>query len=114
MHTDPECLFCNIVSGAIPSTKVYEDEQCLAFLDVNPLAPKHFLVVPKNHLASAAEISPENEGDIGHIFSVIARLAAEQGLESYRVVTNCGADAGQTVQHLHFHVLGGRELGSFN
>lgn len=114
MYTDSDCLFCKIVSGEIPSTKVYEDDQCLAFLDTSPLAPEHFLVVPKNHLPSAAAVSPENEADIGHIFSVIARLAEERGLKSFRVVTNCGEDAGQTVQHLHFHVLGGRQLGSFN
>jgi histidine triad (HIT) family protein len=109
-----DCLFCSIIAGDIPSTKVYEDDQCYAFLDISPLAPKHFLVVPKVHLASAAEITADNEAVVGHIYTVIARLAKEQGLESYRVVTNCGADAGQTVHHLHFHVLGGKALGDFN
>jgi histidine triad (HIT) family protein len=109
-----DCLFCSIIAGDIPSTKVYEDDQCYAFLDISPLAPKHFLVVPKVHLASAAEITADNEAVVGHIYTVIARLAKEQGLESYRVVTNCGADAGQTVHHLHFHVLGGKTLGDFN
>jgi histidine triad (HIT) family protein len=109
-----DCLFCSIIAGDIPSTKVYEDDQCYAFLDISPLAPKHFLVVPKVHLASAAEITADNEAVVGHIYTVIARLAKEQGLESYRVVTNCGTDAGQTVHHLHFHVLGGKALGDFN
>ena len=110
-----DCLFCKIIAGEIPSKKVYEDEICFAFYDISPLAPIHFLVVPKQHLASAAEISPENEAVIGHIYSVIARLARELGYaDGYRVVTNCGEAAGQTVRHLHFHVLAGKSLGSFN
>ena len=110
-----DCLFCKIITGEIPSKKVYEDEICFAFYDISPLAPIHFLVVPKQHLASAAEISPENEAVIGHIYSVIARLARELGYaDGYRVVTNCGEAAGQTVCHLHFHVLAGKSLGSFN
>ena len=110
-----DCLFCKIITGEIPSKKVYEDEICFAFYDISPLAPIHFLVVPKQHLASAAEISPENEAVIGHIYSVIARLARELGYaDGYRVVTNCGEAAGQTVRHLHFHVLAGKSLGSFN
>lgn len=114
MNTDPNCLFCKIIAGDIPSTKVYEDERCYAFLDIEPLAPKHFLVVPKTHLTSVAQVTEEDAATVGHIFAVIAKLAREQGLESYRVVTNCGEDAGQTVQHLHFHVLGGKTLGAFN
>ena len=110
-----DCLFCKIIAGEIPSKKVYEDELCFAFYDIAPLAPVHFLVVPKQHIASAAEITPENAALVGHIYAVIAKLAAELGIsEGFRVVTNCGADAGQTVHHLHFHVLAGRELGSFN
>ena len=110
-----DCLFCKIISGDIPSTKVYEDEQCLAFLDIAPLAPKHFLVVSKQHFASAAEVTAENEAVIGHIYSVIAKLAMEQGFaDGYRVVTNVGELAGQTVHHIHFHVLSGKQLGSFN
>ena len=110
-----DCIFCKIIAGDIPSKKVYEDELCYAFYDINPLAPMHFLVVPKQHLASAAEITAENAALVGHIFTVIAKLAAEQGFaEGFRVVTNCGADAGQTVRHLHFHVLAGRTLGAFN
>ena len=104
-----------ILLRKIPSKKVYEDEICFAFYDISPLAPIHFLVVPKQHLASAAEISPENEAVIGHIYSVIAYLARELGYaDGYRVVTNCGEAAGQTVRHLHFHVLAGKSLGSFN
>ena len=110
-----DCIFCKIIKGDIPSKKVYEDELCYAFYDINPLAPMHFLVVPKQHLASAAEITAENAALVGHIFTVIAKLAAELGFaEGFRVVTNCGADAGQTVRHLHFHVLAGRTLGAFN
>lgn len=110
-----DCIFCKIVRGEIPSKKVYEDELCYAFYDIAPLSPTHFLVVPKQHIASAAEITAENAALVGHIYAVIAKLAAELGFaEGFRVVTNCGAIAGQTVHHLHFHVLAGRELGSFN
>ena len=110
-----DCIFCKIIKGDIPSKKVYEDDLCFAFYDINPLAPMHFLVVPKLHLASAAEVTEENAALVGHIYAVIAKLAAELGIaEGFRVVTNCGADAGQTVHHLHFHVLAGRELGAFN
>ena len=110
-----DCLFCKIIAGEIPSKKVYEDELCYAFYDINPLAPTHFLVVPKRHLASAAEITEENAALVGHIYAVIAKLAKELGFaEGFRVVTNCGAMAGQTIRHLHFHVLAGKELGSFH
>ena len=106
-----DCLFCKIVAGDIPSTKVYEDEWVLAFRDIAPQAPTHILVIPKAHIASVAEISAENSAVVAHIFEVIAKIAKEEGLENgYRVVSNCGADAGQTVHHLHFHILGGREL----
>ena len=109
------CIFCKIMAGEIPTTKVYEDELCFAFKDIAPLAPMHFLVIPKTHVASAAQIEGEMEGTVGHIFGVIAKLAREMGFaEGYRVVTNCGADAGQTVHHLHFHVLAGKQLGDFN
>ena len=110
-----DCIFWKIIAGEIPTKKIYEDEQCLAFYDIAPLAPQHFLVVPKQHIAAANRIKPENEAVVGHIFSVIANLVSVMGFsDGYRVVTNCGADAGQTVQHLHFHVLGGKQLGSFN
>ncbi len=110
-----DCLFCKIIDGQIPSKIIYEDELCVASLDIAPLAPTHFLVVPREHLSSAAEITEQSAAAVGHIFAVIARLAAEQGFsDGYRVVTNVGAISGQTVKHLHFHVLSGKELGSFN
>lgn len=110
-----DCLFCKIIAGEIPSKKVYEDDLCYAFYDISPLAPTHFLVVPKQHLASAAEVSEADAPIVGHIFAVIAKLAKELGFaEGFRVVTNCGELAGQTVRHLHFHVLAGKQLGSFN
>ena len=106
-----DCLFCKMVAEEIPVNKVYEDEQVLAFHDIDPQAPVHFLVIPKQHLDSPAAITEENAALVGHIFAVIAKLAGELGLENgYRVVTNCGADGGQSVQHLHFHVLAKRSL----
>jgi len=105
------CLFCKIIAGEIPSTKVYEDESILAFRDINPQAPTHILVVPKTHIADCNGINAENSAVVAHIFEVIPQIAAAEGLTGgYRVVSNCGADAGQTVHHLHFHILGGREL----
>ena len=106
-----DCLFCKIAAGEIPSTKVYEDEQILAFRDIAPMAPTHILVIPKTHIGSVNEITSENSGVVSHIFEVIPRIAADEGLTGgYRVVSNCGADAGQTVHHLHFHILGGKTL----
>ena len=105
------CLFCKIVAGEIPSTKVYEDETVLAFRDIAPQAPTHILVIPKAHIASVAEVSPENSSIVAHIFEVIAKVAEAEGLTGgYRVVSNCGDHAGQTVHHLHFHILGGKQL----
>ena len=105
------CLFCKIVAGIIPSTKVYEDDLVLAFRDIAPQAPTHILVIPKAHIGSVAEVTPANSSVVAHIFEVIPAIAAKEGLTNgYRVVSNCGADAGQTVHHLHFHILGGREL----
>jgi histidine triad (HIT) family protein len=104
-------LFCKIIAGEIPSKKVYEDEKVLAFYDIDPKAPVHFLIVPKEHIASVSEITAQNSGVVAYIYEVIAKLANELNLESgYRVVTNVGEDAGQTVKHLHFHVLGKRLL----
>lgn len=105
------CLFCKIAAGEIPCTKVYEDAQILAFRDIQPQAPVHILVIPKNHIASVAEITGENASVVAHIFKTIPHIARQESLENgYRVVSNCGADAGQTVPHLHFHILGGKEL----
>ena len=105
-----DCLFCKIIAGDIPSNKVYEDDLCYAFYDIDPQAPTHFLVIPKAHIGSVSEVSGENAPAVGHIFAVIARLAKELGLESYRVVSNTGEQAGQSVRHLHFHVLSGRDM----
>ncbi len=106
-----DCLFCAIIDGEIPSTKVYEDELCLAFRDINPLAPTHILILPKAHIPSANAVDGTNSAVVAHIFELIPRLAAAEGLDNgYRVITNCGPDAGQSVQHLHFHLLGGRKL----
>ena len=105
------CLFCKIIAGDIPSTKVYEDETVLAFRDIAPQAPTHILVIPKTHIGSVAELSAENSAVVAHIFEVIPAIAKAEGLENgYRVVSNCGDDAGQTVHHLHFHILGGKKL----
>ena len=105
------CLFCKIVKGDIPSTKVYEDEKVLAFRDIAPMAPTHILVIPKAHIGSVAEVTAENADVVAHIFTVIPKIAEAEKLENgYRVVSNCGSDAGQTVHHLHFHILGGKQL----
>lgn len=106
------CLFCEIIKGNIPSTKVYEDEYVYAFCDINPQAPVHVLVVPKAHIASADEITSENSQYVAKIFEVIPKIAKAEGLEGgYRIISNCGADACQSVKHLHFHILGGTQLG---
>lgn len=108
-----DCLFCKIISGEIPGKKAYEDDTVLAFYDIHPAAPVHILVVPKRHIPSAAAITPENSAVVAHIFEVIAKLAAENHLDSgFRIISNVGPDAGQTVPHLHFHLLGGRPLGT--
>ncbi len=106
-----DCLFCKIIAGEIPSTKVYEDEAVLAFKDIDPQAPFHAVIVPKAHIVSAAEISSENSAVVAKIFEAAAKIAKEQKLDNgFRIVTNCGNDGGQTVGHLHFHMLGGRLL----
>ena len=106
-----DCLFCKIIAGDIPSTKVYEDETVYAFRDIAPQAPSHILVIPKAHIPSVDGINAENSAVIAHIFEVIPQIAQAEGLTGgYRVVSNCGADAGQTVHHLHFHILGGQTL----
>ena len=105
------CLFCKIINGEIPSSKVYEDEKCYAFKDINPQAPVHILVVPKAHIASVDEIVASNSEYVARIFEVIPEIAKAAGLTNgYRVVSNCGDDACQTVKHLHFHIIGGRQL----
>ena len=105
------CLFCKIVAGDIPSTKVYEDETVFAFRDIAPQAPTHILVIPKEHISGCNGVTAENSAVVAHIFEVIPQIAKAEGLDNgYRVVSNCGDDAGQTVHHLHFHILGGKKL----
>ena len=105
------CLFCSIINGEIPSQKVYENEYVYAFKDINPQAPVHILVVPKEHIASAADVNSGNSAYVAKIFEAIPEIAKAAGLTNgYRIVSNCGDDACQSVKHLHFHILGGRKL----
>lgn len=107
-----DCIFCKIANGEIPANKAYEDETVLAFYDLDPQASVHVLVIPKEHIASAAEITPENSAVVAHIFEVIGKLSKDLGLANgFRVVNNCGKDGMQSVQHLHFHLLGGQTMG---
>ena len=106
-----DCLFCKIIGGSIPSTKVYEDETVYAFRDIAPQAPTHILVIPKVHLSGMNDVTAENSAGVAHIFEVIPQIAKAEGLANgYRVVSNCGDDARQSVKHLHFHILGGKVL----
>lgn len=106
-----DCIFCKIAAGEIPSNKVYEDERLLAFHDIEPKAPVHVLIIPKAHLAGVRDVTADNSAEIAHIFATIPHIAEKLGVSDYRIVTNNGAHAGQTVQHLHFHLLAGRVLG---
>ena len=109
------CLFCKIIKGEIPSNKVYEDDEILAFKDINPVAPVHILVIPKKHISCAKDIKEDDEALIGKMFTVINKIADELKLDNgYRIINNCGEDGGQEVMHLHFHLLGGRKLGIGN
>ena len=106
-----DCLFCKIIGGEIPSSKVYEDEYVYAFNDINPQTPVHILVVPKTHICCADAVNAENSLYVAKIFEAVPKIAATAGLKNgYRVITNCGEDACQSVKHLHFHVMGGRKL----
>lgn len=106
-----DCLFCKIIKGEIPSSKVYEDDMVYAFNDIDPKAPVHILIIPKEHIKSAAEINADNSELVAHIFEVAAKIAEEKELsDGFRIVTNCGDSAGQTVKHLHFHMLSGRDF----
>ena len=106
-----DCLFCKIIEGDIPSTKVYEDEYVYAFKDINPMAAVHVLVIPKKHIACANDISAENSIEVARVFEAIPKVAEILGLDNgYRIISNCGPDADQTVLHLHFHILGGKKL----
>lgn len=108
-----DCIFCKIINGEIPSTKVYEDDEILAFKDINPAAPIHILVIPKKHILSLVQLEKEDEMLVGKIYTVINKIAEEQGVlnKGYRVIVNCGKDGGQEVGHLHFHLLAGKSLG---
>ena len=108
-----DCLFCKIIAGEIPSSKVYEDDLVYAFNDISPAAPVHVLIIPKNHISSANELNEDNAAIVSHIFLVAGNIAKQLGIaeNGYRIVNNCGKDGGQTVGHLHFHLLGGRNLG---
>ena len=108
-----DCIFCKIIKGEIPSNKVYEDEEILAFYDINPAAPIHILVIPKKHIESLAKIENEDEVLLGKIHKIINKIAEEKGFKEkgYRVIINCGEDGGQEVKHLHFHILAGKKLG---
>lgn len=106
-----DCLFCKIINGEIPSNKVYEDDTVFAFRDIEPQAPTHILIIPKQHIKSAAEIDESNSAVVAHIFEVAAKIAKQEGLDDgFRIVNNCGDIAGQSVKHLHFHLMGGREF----
>ena len=115
MTTDANCLFCKIIAGQIPSTVVYQDDQVFAFRDIHPQAKQHILLVPRLHIVSMAELSHEHGPLLAHIYEVVLKIAQDQGFaqSGYRVVTNVGPDSGQAVFHLHFHVLGGEQLGLF-
>ena len=108
-----DCLFCKIINGEIPSSKVYEDDKVYAFNDIDPQAPVHFLIVPKEHIKSALELTDASKDIVGHVFMVASKLAHEMGFadKGFRIVNNCGEDGGQTVGHIHFHVLAGRNIG---
>ncbi len=108
-----DCIFCKIVNGDIPSKKAYEDDKVLVFYDIEPQAPVHLVAIPKAHIQSANDITAENADLIGYIFTVIAKLAKELDFadNGYRIVNNCGTDGGQTVEHLHFHIMAGRPMG---
>ena len=107
-----DCVFCMIRDGKIPTRKVYEDDKMLAFYDIEPAAPVHIVMIPKEHIASSNELNSDNAGIVAHIFSKVPEIAKSVGLDGgYRVVNNCGADGGQTVFHIHFHLLGGKTLG---
>ena len=107
-----DCLFCKIIAGEIPSAKVYENEDVLAFRDINPQAPVHILVIPKTHIDGAGSITPENAASVAKCFEAISEIARQEKLSGgFRVISNCGEDAGQTVKHLHFHILAGVKMG---
>lgn len=110
---EEDCLFCKIVKGEIPSTKIYEDDTVYAFRDIEPLAPTHILVIPKKHIARVTDLTEKDEIIVGKIFAAINKIAKQENINEsgFRVITNCGKDANQVVMHVHYHLLGGKELG---
>ena len=113
MALDKDCLFCKIIAGEIPSTKVYEDEFVFAFKDIEPIAPIHYLFVPKTHICCAKKLGSDADHSMyaGKIFEAISKVAKDESIESFRVINNCGEDAGQSVMHVHFHMVAGRKMG---
>lgn len=106
-----DCIFCKIINGEIPSYLIYEDERVIAFKDINPQAPVHYLVIPKEHIKSANYVNEQNKELMGHIIFVASKIAKEENLDNgYRIINNCGDDGGQTVDHIHFHILGKRKM----
>lgn len=112
MTTDPDCIFCRIAAGSIPATIVFQDEGAVAFRDISPQAPTHLLVIPREHITSISQVTDADAPVVGHLLSTVAKVARQEGIEGsgYRTVINCGRDAGQAVDHLHVHVIGGRGL----
>ena len=109
---DMDCLFCKIANGEIPSTKVYEDETVYCFKDIAPITPIHYLIIPKAHISGASAITADNSAVVAHIFEVAAEIAKNEDIsDGFRIITNCGENAGQTVNHLHFHLLAGVKMG---
>lgn len=106
-----DCLFCKIIKGEIPSTKVYEDEYVYSFKDIAPIAPVHNLIIPKEHICCASAVDESNSAAVAKVFEAAAKIAKAEGIESYRIINNCGEDAGQTVFHLHFHMVAGVKMG---
>lgn len=110
-----DCLFCKLLNGDIPSDRVYEDEHCIAFRDIDPKAPTHLLVIPRKHIASLADVSPADEAIMGHMVTRIPEIARNQGLaRGFRTVVNTGPEGGQEVYHIHFHILGGRQMAALS
>ncbi|MDE5884955.1 MAG: histidine triad nucleotide-binding protein [Oscillospiraceae bacterium] len=110
-NQNPDCLFCKIIAGEIPSKKIYENDEVYAFADIQPIAPVHYLFVTKTHICCAKKINTENSQSVAKIFEAIAEVAEKENIDSYRVITNCGEDAGQSVMHLHFHMVAGKKMG---
>lgn len=106
-----DCIFCKIIAGEIPSAKVYEDEYVYCFKDIAPIAPIHYLIIPKTHISGADKINEENSQLVAKVFEAAAKIAKTEGIESFRIINNCGDDAGQTVKHLHFHFIAGVKMG---